>query len=166
MKEKILQIVERVSQTHERGEEFFSEIDRILAFEVGEELFKELRAMVPKDYGIVLSGKFGKQFASAIGANKIEDCSYLLVEGGIRSGAPVKLIGSYGHRRGTYVFIDDSIFSGTTYLVIKSWMRTFHNINVERCIAAYDGWPSKRRDVDSLFRYYDEILNVPVHEKF
>lgn len=70
MKEKILQIVDRVLLTHIRGEEFFSEIDRILAYEVGDELFKELRVMIPERYGIVLSGKFGKQFAASIDSKK------------------------------------------------------------------------------------------------
>ena len=162
MKKKILQIVEKVLLTHERGEEFFSEMDRILAFELNVELFSELRKMVPKGYGIVLSGKFGKQFAQAINEHKLEFCPYLLVEGGIRSGASVKLIGAYGNLQKNYVFIDDSIFSGTTYNVIKHWIETYYGSTVVKCVVAYDGWPEKRNDVESIFRWYDEVNAMSV----
>lgn len=162
MKEKILQIAEHVLRTHKRGEEFFSEIDRILAFELNAELFVELRKMIPQGYGIVLSGKFGKQFAQSVNEHKIEFCPYLLVDGGIRSGGPVKLVGAYGPLQKKYVFIDDSIFSGTTYSVIKNWMKTYYDAHVEKCVVAYDGWPEKRNDVESIFRWYDEVNAISV----
>lgn len=158
---EILQKVKRISKTHKGGEEFFDKLDGELVNEASNEMIAHLLEMVPNKYVTVLSGGFGVMVASKIDSGELTHCPYILLKGGIRSGKSPEIIRKTSYHGKRAIFLDDSIYGGATYQTIKQFLATELDIKIEKCCVVYDGSPVKKKDIVSIFRYYDHFSSTP-----
>ncbi len=158
--QRILEIVKNVSKTHPGGEAFFSAFDAEISKHTG--ILHDLISMVPKNNFIVLTGGFGKKMSDAIEKGDLPKVPYFLFKGGVRSGNKPELmkIRTFNDSMPMNgVMLDDSIYGGATYKLIKKTFNDFRKL--KKCIVVYDGCPVKKREVVSMFRYYDHFKAKP-----
>ena len=159
---EILKKVKAILKVHPSGEKFFDALDGQLINEASPAVYRALFKMVPKGSFLVLSGGFGKRVANGIDDGSFPKFSYILYEGGIRSGKNPTVIRTSGNLTGNGVFLDDSIYGGATYYKIKEHMKG----NISFCAVVYDGCPVLREDVKSIFRYYDHFKSSTPNYSF
>lgn len=54
----------------------------------------------------------------------------------------------------SFVYVDDSMFSGGTVRKIDDYLKEYHNSKLKSVSVVYDGSKEKNKLVKSLFRYY------------
>ena len=79
-----------------------------------------------------------------------------LVPGGLRHDASKINLAPFADniKGNTFLFIDDSYFSGKTALVVKEEIERLGGV-FKGTLVAYDGSKVKEENVWSLYRYYD-----------
>jgi hypothetical protein len=159
--QEIKKIVDTIIKVNPGGPEFFSALDEFLRTGITPVMLKELFNLAGKN--IVLSGKFGKYIAEQIDKGNLPTMSYILFNGGLREGAEptiLKMNHNLSSNLVSYVFVDDTIYGGLTYRLIKEYLLS-HNVDVINCAVVYDGAPIVRKDISAVFRYYDHYQAVP-----
>ena len=159
--EQILEKVRRISLTHPEGEKFFDALDEELNTSSSNDMYEALLKLVPDSYTIIISGRFGKIFAQKIDDGEISRRPYVLFEGGIRKGGRLEILKESGVLSSRAYFLDDSIYGGLTFRLIKNFLWEEDGIDVQKCGVIYDGCPIKKPDVEALFRYYDHFEAKP-----
>lgn len=155
----ILKVVKNISKTTPGGEAFFTAFDAEVTS--NKEILSGLLDIVPKNNFVVLTGGFGKRIADSIDKRELPEVPYFLFGGGIRSGSEPTLlrIRTFTDMPVNGVMLDDSIYGGATYKLIKKSFRGFRK--VKKCIVVYDGCPVKKKEIVSMFRYYDHFEAKP-----
>jgi hypothetical protein len=160
--EEILRITTEVSKIAPSGEKFFDELDERLSSTNNRWLITAALSKVPKTHTLILSGGFGKTVAELIDSGWLGKRNYVLFKGGVRKGGTPIIISRTKDIGTKSTFLDDSIYGGATYYIIKEFIQKNTTIPTpKKCIAIYDGCPKTRKDVDSLFRYYDFFKATP-----
>ena len=162
IKKEILKLVKNISKVKPSGEEFFDILDSEFLSMNNEHIVKYALSKIPKNYTLVLSGKFGNHIASKIDAGTYSNYPYVLFAGGIRTGNKPTFICSKNTKwNSKTVFFDDSIYSGGTFRKIKEYIKNeMPQIQYpEVCFGIYDGSNTVNSDYTSLFRYFDFFPN-------
>lgn len=164
---EIKDAVDRIALQHPEGEPFFDALDEyiktIATDVVYESLFSKADTQV-----LILTGGFGKVVADRIDAGTLPKYKYILFKGGLRKGNSPEILRdhfSLRNKKITAVFVDDTIYGGITFKLIREYLHTEYQwknyIELNRAVVVYDGRPEKRDDVDSIFRYYDYYSATP-----
>ena len=151
MKTTIFDKVNELLEQYIGGQIFFTELDKAVKFdkEVLEELVVKAKELWNGVFTIA-SGEIGLAMHN-LGVN----IDYL-VPGGLRHDATKINLEPFAEsiKGNTFLFIDDSYFSGKTALVVKEEIERLGGI-FKGSLVAYDGSKSKDENVWSLYRYYD-----------
>lgn len=151
MKMSIFEKVNELLEQYIGGQIFFTELDKAVKFdkEVLEELVKTAKSF-DKNILTIASGEIGLAMH-----NLGVEINYL-VPGGLRHDASKINLEPFAEniKGKTFLFIDDSYFSGKTALVVKEEIERLGGI-FKGSLVAYDGSKSKDENVWSLYRYYD-----------
>jgi len=153
--EEILKMVKDIKKTHPGGEKFFDTFDEQLRIDPKSPIYDVLFQFLTENHLLILTGGFGKFIAAHIDKGTLPYRQYILFKGGLRGDAePEVLKFSMDSINLEPIFVDDTIFYGTTFNKIQSSLKN-SDIILENVLAIYDGWQTKRPNVKSLFRYYD-----------
>lgn len=144
-------IVGKFLDTFGGGKEFFDAIDHHIKHDrtILQELYDMPIINAFYDARIIMSGEI------AIAAHNFGFRVDVIVNGGLRNGAPIIDLSSFVKPKDVFIFIDDSYYSG----------KTFHAVSqeVERCggkvfaaVVAYDGCPYRIDKLYSLYSYYQK----------
>ena len=156
------QIVTLLKTHPEGGEKFFNALDFMIRndrniLEQYIQFISELRSCVDRSMGAICTGAFGRalltNYYSTLG--KLFNNDIIVTNGGIRSGESVEWYREYnGCKSQSYVVLDDSIYSGTTYRNIVR--KSPHTTKIWGIWVIYDGSKTLNKEIDirALFRYY------------
>jgi hypothetical protein len=156
-----------ILREHPEGEEFFDALDLMIRGDMDIvysflQFFKEFcdrNGASLKSIGIVLSGKFGQLLANNYMSEFGGFREVIIVNGGIRSGAPVELCKSH-LKSISYFFLDDSFYSGITRDEIELALK---EVDENACIidtfVIYDGSKDAEKPPHSMYRYYNKKQN-------
>ena len=136
-------------EKYKGGEIFFDELDKMVKFD--EDILTEFSTKVKgKDTSIrtIASGEFG------LCLHNYKLPVDIIVQGGLRKGDKILDLSKFIIPNATYVFLDDSYFSGATANVIKTEIERCGGI-FKGCYVVYDGSQKPKHRVDSIYRYYD-----------
>ena len=159
---EILRMVNEITKYAPEGEAFFDALDEQLSSTSNRWLITDAINLAPKTHTLILSGGFGKTVSDLIDAGWLPKRNYVLFKGGVRKGGTPIIIRQSKQLDKRATFIDDSIYGGATYYTIRDYIKKETSIPVpSKCIAIYDGCPVSRKEVKSLFRYYDFFQAKP-----
>jgi hypothetical protein len=168
---KIITAINKVSEVHEGGEEYFTALDKYIREEMSADVLVGLTTVLkskfnfnPEVDGIILSGKFGKTFSDIINSENL-NIPYLLFKGGVRKGGGVVPIDFTVTNQTNFVFLDDTIYGGKTYYTIRDFVIN-HGNTVQGAVVVYDGCPIKKEYVTGLYRYYDNFPDKKPNKEF
>lgn len=157
----MFETVNRLLEQYIGGQIFFTELDKAVKFD--SHILKQLVTKIEEEYDedvlTIASGEIG------LAMHNLGVPVDFLVPGGLRHD-PLKInLAPFINRiKGrTFVFIDDSYFSGRTALVVKEEIERLGGVFLGS-VVAYDGAREKDPLVNSLYRYYDhyDILGRPL----
>lgn len=151
-------IVDTVSYEHPEGSPYFDKLDELLrdprhgVFDV---MWNVARDIHGPDFGVIVSGNFGKAFSSWAARSGIR--RPVLLRGGLRHASPsfYPTYQEYALQGGPYrwVFLDDSLYLGRTHLFVRRFVldrrREFLG-----SVVAYDGSRWGFPQVTGLYRYF------------
>lgn len=131
------------------GEIFFDELDRAVKFDKDklEELLIKAKAEYPTAK-IIASGEI------ALCLHNFNLPVNIIVQGGLRKNKEPLDLQKFVNKGEEFVFIDDSYFSGKTSFVVKEALEK-NECKLLGTVVIYDGCAEKRKDVKSIYRYYD-----------
>lgn len=153
--------VNKLLEQYIGGQIFFTELDKAVKFDVN--ILTELVIKVQAEYApsvkTIASGEIG------LAMHNLGVQVDFLVPGGLRHDpSKINLAPFKSAIEGqTFIFIDDSYFSGRTALVVKEEIERLGGTFIGSMVA-YDGAKEKDPTVDSLYRYYDhyDLLGRPI----
>lgn len=153
--------VNKLLEQYIGGQIFFTELDKAVKFDV--DILTELVIKVKAEYApsvkTIASGEIG------LAMHNLGVQVDFLVPGGLRHDpSKINLAPFKSAIEGqTFIFIDDSYFSGRTALVVKEEIERLGGIFIGSMVA-YDGAKEKDPTVNSLYRYYDhyDLLGRPI----
>lgn len=153
MKTKIFDTVNELLEKYIGGQIFFTELDKAVKFdrEVLEELIVKAKSMSNEiGFKTIASGEIG------LSMHNLGVLIDFLVPGGLRHDpSKINLEPFKNQIEGeSFIFIDDSYFSGKTVAVVKEEIERLGGYFIGT-IVAYDGSKYKEDNVWSLYRYYD-----------
>lgn len=131
------------------GEIFFDELDKAVKYDCSMllELVQKAKEKYPK--------------AKTIASGEIGLCLHnfgvhvdLIVQGGLRKNIQPLDLSKFVKPGESFVFIDDSYFSGRTAFAIKEALEK-RECRLEGVYVIYDGCYELRKNVNSIYRYYD-----------
>jgi hypothetical protein len=156
--QEILDLVNDVRAEYEGGERFFDLFDEKLRINPKSKIFDTLFESITERHLLILTGGFGKFMAENIDKGIFPYRQYILFKGGLRKdnikAEPLKF--SFDQLDLVPLFVDDTIFFGTTFYKIQEQL-LLADIHLFEVLAVYDGSQEKRDFVKSLFRYYDHF---------
>ena len=152
MKHTIFEKVNALLEQYIGGQIFFTELDKAVKFDknVLDELVSTASSIAQDEIYTIASGEIG------LSMHNLGVLVDFLVPGGLRHDPSKINLEPFADRiKGkTFIFIDDSYFSGKTATVVKEEIErlggTFFG-----SLVAYDGSKVKEENVWSLYRYYD-----------
>jgi hypothetical protein len=160
--EEILRLTNEIVKSHPSGEKFFDSLDEQLSDTRNRWLITAGLSLIPKNHTLILSGGFGKTVAELIDSGWLGNRKYVLFRGGIRKGSTPIILRHTKDFNKNSTFFDDSIYGGATFYAIKNFIEKNTSIpSPKKCISIYDGCPQRRKEVKSLFRYYDFFSATP-----
>lgn len=145
---------------HQGGTKFFHALDELIRKDVN--ILNVICGNLNfKDYydGIILSGKFGRVFASYYTSRStyhLFNDELIVVNGGLRKDNPIDDLSYIDLKGKNYIFVDDSFYSGKTRDIIKAEVERLGGNLVETYVV-YDGSKEKDDAVNSIYRYYDNF---------
>jgi adenine/guanine phosphoribosyltransferase-like PRPP-binding protein len=153
-------MVKELITEHTGGRNFFNALDAAVK---NESFFEKLYCLITQEtngyipYSSIASGKFGLAFSNWL--RKMLLGPPLLVSGELRHGENTLNLSIYQDEieDKDFIFIDDSLFSGTTRNLIRDELEKYGGRLVHTYVV-YDGAPTKDPEVTSLYRYYDEYV--------
>jgi hypothetical protein len=162
---KIDAVVVELLKKYTGGVRFFDAIDAYWrsnrdGWELVDEYFHAVTGLFD-NIGFISTGRFGMFLH-----NRYPDWDFLLVTGGLRSGAPMdRLDYLQGNLKGRpFLLLDDSYYSGTTFSRIAAEVERLGG-RLYGAYVIYDGSPVKEERVWSLYRYYDHYSPEPWSDK-
>jgi len=147
--------IKKLLAVYTGGESFFNHLDEAIRQNLPliHLLFEKLRAEYPESH-FVLTGAFGQTVLHKTAYLSEND---LVVSGNLRKGKNLDLRAYKWKIAGkSYVFVDDSYYSGTTYNCIKNAIGSVGG-KIDAIAVCYDGSLKKREDLMSFYRYYDHF---------
>lgn len=161
MAHKIFHTVNALLEQYVGGQIFFTELDRAVKFdkEVLAELIIKANELTNNKALTIASGEIG------LSMHNLGIMIDFLVPGGLRHDpSKINLAPFQEYIKGkSFLFIDDSYFSGKTVTVVKEEIERLGGTFLGTLVA-YDGSRYKDENVHSLYRYYDyyDILGRPL----
>ena len=161
-------IVELLKEHKEGGEKFFNVLDYMLLSDCAilqiftNFVLNDMRIrFVTRDFGIILSGKFGYTLYNNYKPLLDENFNDIIItNGGIRKGEKV-FLGIDALQCKNYLFLDDSYYSGTTKSKIEEALKEINpKAKIDNTYVIYDGSKTHDKNVRSLFRYYEQACTM------
>ena len=158
---RVAGLVEQVKQFDPQGRGYFDRLDSALQFDgdIHRWLLDKAQWVAGPRAGVITSGHFGDAHYRWSRANRAGRLP-LVLRGGLRYEPRPEynsLFREYQRRMmgvREWVFIDDSLYAGRT----ADWARELVLMTGGRwhgAVVAYDGSHEQRKDVHSLYRYFD-----------
>lgn len=146
---KVFDKVNECLEKYIGGEVFFDELDRMVKFdrEVLVEFIRTTQEQF-KDIHTIASGEFGlclHNYGLSVD---------LLVQGRLRKGNQICDLSQFIKKGESYLFLDDSYFSGKTAQVVKEEIERCDGKFIG-CHVIYDGSMNPIHKVKSIYRYHD-----------
>ena len=147
-------IIDECLLQHEGGEKFFDALD----WRIRESLTL-LRGIMSKVIfsgikfdSIIVSGKFGRVFSEFI-EDEYHYYDVVCINGSLRKGIVEKEYLNKDYKDKSFIFVDDSFYSGTTMNKVKEYLESCGGKLVSTYVF-YDGSKEKQENINSLYRYY------------
>jgi len=134
------------------GEIYFDKLDEVLRSSENLDIIQKLFSPL-KDNNVVVSGKFGHYILQLFDSGLISVNSIIVANGGLRSGKIKSFKSRNLIKNENYIFVDDSLYSGTTRNRVAEFIEKF-NCKVSLSRVIYDGSIKKDDSVISLYRYH------------
>jgi hypothetical protein len=151
-------IVQSVSKKYSGGENYFTELDRMIKNDKKFLLsFYEWVCSCTSN-PIIISGEIGNILVGYLSHENICKNPIVLVNGGLRSGADITSISCFPSNfeistNTNFTMIDDSYYSGKTVNKVKNFLEA-HGNELEDVYVFYDGSREQKEYIKSLYRYY------------
>lgn len=131
------------------GEVFFDKLDEMVKFDksILSAFIKEVNTSY-NNVRTIASGEFGlclHNYGLPVD---------IIVQGGLRKGVQICDLSNFIKEGDSFIFLDDSYFSGKTAQVIKEEVERCKGTFVG-CFVVYDGSQHSIHSVSSVYRYYD-----------
>lgn len=140
-------IVAPALAAHGGGSAYFDDLDERLACdEVFRALLYRLSVETPADTGILVTGRWGRQFAEWY-YRGVRPRSLMLLPGGLRRWPGALDLAPALQPGSRWALLDDTLYAGRTLAAIRRWVRQ-SGADFAGAFVAYDGSP-----VRSLYRY-------------
>jgi hypothetical protein len=171
-------IVKEMIVRHIGGRDFFNALDSAVRNQMFAERLYQLairddaeRYLNEDNYDThftIASGKFGLILHNWLRGRYFNECDYddeparvLLVPGGLRHGNEEIDLAPFATqiRDEKFIFLDDSMFSGTTRNAIAEAIACYGG-ELAHSYVVYDGSKKKDSKVTSLYRYYDHVKQI------
>jgi hypothetical protein len=168
--DKIKYYVDKLLKEYPGGEDFFDKLDEVIRLPKNIDIIQKMFDTIYKENGnkfnVVVSGKFGDWIKFLVDKSILKvDGNLILVKGTLRlKGTNLNKLNyskdidiifkKYDIDGQDYIFIDDSLYSGSTKKAIEDWLNQ-HNSKIIKTYVIYDGNDKKYDDIKSLYRYYD-----------
>lgn len=156
--DKVNEIVSEILKQHIGGKEFFEHLDlAVQTKDVIQLLYDQIDKFSDGELLYYIStGKFGIFFNNWITAFGSDIDFVYLINGGIREGEPVSSLESFKSslNGNSFVIVDDSCYSLTTIDNIKNHIESL-GATYKGSFVVYDGSKEDRKDIHSLYKYYD-----------
>lgn len=157
IQKKLDDIVFGLLQKYNGGREFFKALDNAIKDFSNKDLIISLLKGNENEW-ICSSGGFGDKLHNLYENGDIKCKGLLIFNGkmytkdkGITSYYPE----NFDMSNKKFIFIDDSLFTGKTYLKIDEFLSEF-NSKIKEVLVVYDGSKSYNPIIKSLFKYYDK----------
>lgn len=155
----INEIVKKCLLHHEGGEKFFDMLDENIRQD--QNLFEHMISFINSfkiEYqGIIVSGKFGTVFSNYLKENNyFSDKSIIRVNGGLRVLRPLINLCDIDFELlngRSFIFVDDSFYSGKTRNVIRDTLLTYDS-NLIHTFVFYDGSKERDKTVNGFYRWH------------
>lgn len=148
----MIEKVQKCLETHTGGEAYFTELDA--AIKADETLMRRFLHRIiieTKCQNFVMSGEIGKCYAKLYSP---KDINLFLLPGGLRHEDNIPFYIGRAFEGMSYVFVDDSYYSGRTLQAVKKYMEST-GANLIASYVFYDGSKHNVDGVKSIYRYYD-----------
>lgn len=158
MKAEMKRIVQICLRNHKGGENYFNELDDMVKNNADlVSSYVNYITMIENTDDIIASGEIGKKLLLYQAKGYINPrINIMVTNGGIRKGREVELLDPFFFIGRRYVFLDDSYYSGKTANKVKAAVKE-NGGEVIKAYVFYDGSKEKHDNIESLFRYYDQI---------
>ncbi len=148
-----LDLVDNVIKSDVGGRKFFNKIDKLIKEDP--DTIKEICKGLSSEW-IVSSGSFGDRLYDIFSRGEIKCRGIIVFNGKIltkNKGVNSYYPESFDLDNKTFVFVDDSIFSGKTLNEIERYLIQEHNSKISKIRVGYDGSKLDRR-IESLYKYW------------
>jgi len=156
VREKLNKIVKDLLGKHVGGRPFFDALDDAIKDVVNEDIIIEIMGGMENQW-IATSGGFGDRLYDMWESGKIKCRGMVVFNGKMctnKIGVTCWYPEDFDLNNKSFVFVDDSLFSGGTVKKIDDFLISNHNSSIENVSVVYDGSPNRNPLVKSLFRYY------------
>ena len=156
IKDKLDAIVKDLLLKYDGGRPFFNALDASIKSITNNHMILALVKGNSNEY-IATSGEFGDIIYKLWKEGKF-NCKGMVVFNGKmltdRTGVNAWYPEDFDLNDKQFVYIDDSLFSGSTYRKINEFL-TDHNSKIKSISVIYDGSKNKNKLIRSFFRYYN-----------
>lgn len=156
VRKKLDSIINRCLDEYGGGIEFFSALDSHIKDIINEDILLSLTKGL-KDEWVATSGGFGDTIYKLWKDGKFQ-CKGIVVFNGKMMTNDIGVKAWYPQEFDlnikSFIYLDDSYFSGGTYRKINSFLKHFGS-SIKYVYVVYDGSKIKLNRVKSFFRYYD-----------
>lgn len=155
IKSKIVDLVNQLLDKYKEGKEFFDALDSSIKDATNEDLIIYLVRGNENEW-LATSGEFGDRLYNIWKSGKFKCKGMVVFNGKILTGD--KKVESwypknFGLENKQFIYVDDSYFSGKTVSVINDFLKQ-NGSKIKRVSVIYDGSKTKKKGVNSFFRYY------------
>lgn len=155
IKDKLDSIIKELLNKYDGGKQFFDKLDDSIRDITNQDMILSLVRGNDNKW-IAASGKFGDILSNLYDDGKFK-CKGIVVFNGKMltkdKGVTTWYPANFDLNNKQFVFIDDSLFSGSTYRKIDAFLNE-HDSSIESISVIYDGSKTKDKMVSSFFRYY------------
>lgn len=155
IKDRLENIVDELLKTHKGGREFFNALDDSIKSITNQDMTLALLRGCSNEW-VASSGEFGDKIYELWKSGKFR-CKGLVVFNGKMLTNKTGISGWYPENfdleNKEFVYVDDSLFSGSTSKKIDDFLRE-RNSKIKSISVIYDGSKEKNKMVKSFFRYY------------
>lgn len=156
IKDRLDNIVNNLLKQHRGGRAFFDALDQAIKDVTSYDMVLALLKGNTNEW-IVSSGEFGDNIYKLWKENKFK-CKGVLVFNGKMQTYKIGVTGWYPKdfdlNNKQFIFIDDSLFSGSTFRKVDNFLREY-NSKIKSVSVIYDGSREKNKMIKSFFRYYN-----------
>jgi hypoxanthine-guanine phosphoribosyltransferase len=155
IKNKIDNIVQRLLDKHRGGRPFFDALDSEIKIAINNDLILSLLKGSENDY-VVSSGEFGDIIYKLWKDGKFKCRGVVIFNGKMRT-QNIGVFNWYPNNfkldNKKFIYVDDSIFTGSTSRKIDDFLRQ-RGSKIKEIYVIYDGSKGKSNKIKSFFKYY------------